>query len=122
MGFICRAQRYNWIYLAGRHSNDSYPVNFNALAEYLSDGKLFLRVNNEFPKNIKDRLLYLTPDEVDPDAWCEELKQMLKDAAKYASMDFAETCMRLRENCLTHDFPALLAVFPCGRGQGVVWS
>jgi hypothetical protein len=52
MDFICRAQRYDWIYLAGRHSNDSYPVDFNALAEYLSDSKLFLRVNNEFPKNI----------------------------------------------------------------------
>ena len=52
MDFICRAQRYDWIYLAGRHSNDSYPVDFGALAEYLSDGKLFLRVNNEFPKNI----------------------------------------------------------------------
>ena len=30
----------------------------------------------------KDRLLYLTPEEVDTDAWYEELKQMLKAAAK----------------------------------------
>lgn len=52
MDFICRAQNYDWIYLAGRHSNDSHPVDFNALAEYLSDDKLFLRLNNEFPKNI----------------------------------------------------------------------
>ena len=34
------------------------------------------------PQNIKDRLLYLTPEEVDTDAWYEELKQMLKTAAK----------------------------------------
>lgn len=52
MDFVCRAERYDWIYLAGRHSNDGYPVDFNALAEHLSDGGLFLRVNNEFPKNI----------------------------------------------------------------------
>lgn len=32
--------------------------------------------------NHKDRLLYLTPEEVDTDAWYEELKQMLKAAAK----------------------------------------
>lgn len=52
MDFICRAEGYDWIYLAGRHSNDGYPVDFGKLAEYLSDEKLFLRINNEFPKNI----------------------------------------------------------------------
>ena len=52
MDFICRAEGYDWIYLAGRHSNDGYPVDYMKLAEHLSDGKLFLRVNNEFPKNI----------------------------------------------------------------------
>jgi len=52
MDFICRAEGYDWIYLAGRHSNDGYPVDFGRLAEHLSDDRLFLRVNNEFPKNI----------------------------------------------------------------------
>ena len=52
MDFVCRAERFDWIYLASRHANDSYPVDFLSLAEYLSDDKLFLRVNNEFPKNI----------------------------------------------------------------------
>ena len=33
------------------------------------------------PQNIKERLLYLTPEEVDTDAWYDELKQMLKDAS-----------------------------------------
>lgn len=52
MAFICRAERYDWIYLAGAHANDGYPVDFPKLAEYLSDDRLFLRVNNEFPKNV----------------------------------------------------------------------
>ena len=52
MDFICRAEGYDWIYLAGRHSNDGYPVDYMKLAEHLSDDGLFLRVNNEFPKNI----------------------------------------------------------------------
>ena len=33
-----------------------------------------------FPQNIKDRLLFLTPQEVDTDAWYEELKRLLKEA------------------------------------------
>ena len=33
------------------------------------------------PENIKERLLYLTPEEVDTDAWYDELKQMLKEAS-----------------------------------------
>ena len=52
MAFVCRAERYDWIYLAGDHANDQYPVDFWKLSEYLSDDKLFLRVNEEFPKNI----------------------------------------------------------------------
>ena len=52
MNFICRAERYDWIYLSGAHANDGYPTDYWALAEYLSDERLFLRVNNEFPKNI----------------------------------------------------------------------
>ena len=52
MNFVCRAERYDWIYLSGAHANDEYPVDHWELAKYLSDGKLFLRVNNEFPKNI----------------------------------------------------------------------
>lgn len=52
MNFICRAERYDWIYLSGAHANDGYPVDYWTLAEYLSDDRLFLRVNNEFPKNI----------------------------------------------------------------------
>ena len=52
MDFICRAEGYDWIYLSGAHANDEYPVDSWELAEFLSDDKLFLRVNNEFPKNI----------------------------------------------------------------------
>lgn len=52
MAFVCRAERYDWIYLSGGHANDEYPVDFRKLSEYLSDGTLFFRVNNEFPKNI----------------------------------------------------------------------
>ena len=52
MNFICRAERYDWIWLSGAHSNDEMPTDNNVLAEYLSDDKLFLRVNCEFPKNI----------------------------------------------------------------------
>ena len=52
MNFICRAEGYDWIYLAGAHSNDEYPVDYWELAKFLSDDKMFLRVNNEFPKNI----------------------------------------------------------------------
>ena len=52
MAFVCRAESYDWIYLAGAHANDEYPVDQWKLAEFLSDGKFFLRVNNEFPKNI----------------------------------------------------------------------
>ena len=33
------------------------------------------------PPNIKERLLYLTPQEVDTDAWYEELKRLLKEAS-----------------------------------------
>ena len=32
------------------------------------------------PQNIKERLLYLTPEEVDKDEWYEELKALLKKA------------------------------------------
>ena len=32
------------------------------------------------PQNIKERLLYLTPEEVDKDEWYEELKALLKEA------------------------------------------
>ena len=52
MDFICRAEGYDWIYLSGAHANDEYPVDYWELAKFLSDDKLFLRVNNEFPKNI----------------------------------------------------------------------
>jgi len=52
MNFICRAEGYDWIYLSGAHANDEYPVDFWELAKFLSDDKMFLRVNNEFPKNI----------------------------------------------------------------------
>jgi len=52
MNFVCRAERYDWIWLSQAHSNDEYPIDPIALAEFLSDDKLFLRVNNEFPKNI----------------------------------------------------------------------
>ena len=52
MDFICRAERYDWIYLSGDHANDQYPVDHWELSKYLSDDRLFLRVNNEFPKNI----------------------------------------------------------------------
>ena len=52
MDFICRAERYDWIWLSGAHSNDDMPVDNNALAAYLSDDRLFFRINNEFPKNI----------------------------------------------------------------------
>ena len=52
MNFICRAEGYDWIYLSGAHANDDYPVDYWELAKFLSDDKLFLRVNNEFPKNI----------------------------------------------------------------------
>jgi len=34
------------------------------------------------PANIKERLLYLTPEEVDTDEWHDELKRLLKGAAK----------------------------------------
>ena len=33
-----------------------------------------------FPQNIKDRIHFLTPQEVDTDAWYEELKRLLKEA------------------------------------------
>lgn len=33
------------------------------------------------PQNIRERLLYLTPEECDTDAWFEELRQLLKGAA-----------------------------------------
>lgn len=33
------------------------------------------------PQNIKERLRSLTPEECDTDAWFEELRQMLKEAA-----------------------------------------
>ena len=33
------------------------------------------------PQNIKERLLYLTPDEVDTDGWYDELKHLLKNAS-----------------------------------------
>lgn len=52
MNFICRAEGYDWIYLSGAHANDEYPVDYWELAKFLSDDKMFLRVNNEFPKNI----------------------------------------------------------------------
>ena len=52
MNFVCRAERYDWIWLSQAHANDEYPLDPVMLAEFLSDGKLFLRVNNEFPKNI----------------------------------------------------------------------
>ena len=52
MNFICRAERYDWIWLSQAHANDEYPLDYGRLCEYLSDDKLFLRINNEFPKNI----------------------------------------------------------------------
>lgn len=51
MNFICRAERYDWIYLAQVHGNDEYPVDAVQLCRYLSDPKFMLRVNCEFPKN-----------------------------------------------------------------------
>ena len=52
MNFICRAERYDWIWLSQAHANDEYPLDYGRLCEYLSDDRLFLRINNEFPKNI----------------------------------------------------------------------
>ena len=52
MNFICRAERYDWIWLSQAHANDEYPLDHGKLCEFLSDDKLFLRINNEFPKNI----------------------------------------------------------------------
>lgn len=52
MDFICRAEGYDWVFLSGQHANDGYPVDFQGLAKFLSDGRMFLRVNNEFPKNV----------------------------------------------------------------------
>ena len=52
LDFVCRAEGYDWIYLSGAHANDEYPVDSWELAKFLSDGRMFLRVNNEFPKNI----------------------------------------------------------------------
>lgn len=52
MNFVCRAENYDWIWLSQNHSNDDYPVDACALAEYLSDERLFLRLNSEFPKNL----------------------------------------------------------------------
>ena len=52
MNFVCRAERYDWIWLAQAHANDEYPVDSAKLCEFLSDDRLFLRINNEFPKNI----------------------------------------------------------------------
>ena len=34
------------------------------------------------PKRIKERILYLTPEETDADAWWDELKGLLKEAAE----------------------------------------
>ena len=52
MNFICRAERYDWIWLSQAHANDEFPLDHGKLCEFLSDDKLFLRINNEFPKNI----------------------------------------------------------------------
>ena len=52
MNFICRAERYDWIWLSQGHANDEFPLDHQKLCEYLSDDKLFLRINNELPKNI----------------------------------------------------------------------
>ncbi len=52
MNFICRAENYDWIWLSQAHANDEYPLDHQKLCEFLSDDHLFLRVNNEFPKNI----------------------------------------------------------------------
>ena len=52
MNFICRAERYDWIWLSQAHANDEYPLDYGRLCEYLSDDRLFLRINNEFPKNV----------------------------------------------------------------------
>lgn len=52
MNLVCRAERYDWIWLSQAHANDDYPVDHEKLCEFLSDERLFLRVNNEFPKNI----------------------------------------------------------------------
>lgn len=51
MNFVCRAQNYDWIWLAQEHANDGFPVDCAKVAEFLSDDRLFLRLNNEFPKN-----------------------------------------------------------------------
>ena len=52
MNFVCRAAHFDWIWLSQDHSNDGMAVDHESLARYLSDGKLLLRVNNEFPKNL----------------------------------------------------------------------
>jgi len=52
MNFICRAECYDWIWLSGAHANDDFPLDLGKLCEFLSDDKFFLRINNEFPKNI----------------------------------------------------------------------
>ena len=49
MNFICRAERYDWIWFSQAHANDEYPLDYGRLCEYLSDDRLFLRINNEFP-------------------------------------------------------------------------
>ena len=52
MNLVCRAERYDWIWLSQDHANDGYPIDCVKAAEFLSDDKLFLRINNEFPKNL----------------------------------------------------------------------
>ena len=51
MNLICRAERYDWIWLSQASANDDVPTDYVALAKYLSDSRLFMRVNMEFPKN-----------------------------------------------------------------------
>jgi len=69
MDFICRAEGYDWIYLSGAHSNDDYPVDYWELAKFLTDDRMFLRVNNEFPKNIYGHFGNLNRPPLSPRDW-----------------------------------------------------
>ena len=91
MAFICRAERYDWIYLAGAHSNDGYPADWWKLAEYLSDGGLFLRVNNEFPKNVYGHWGNLNCPPLSPADWGEGY-----DMEKVTDLELAEKTIYAR--------------------------
>lgn len=55
MGFIGKAEGYDWLYVASRHEteygNDGYPTDAETLALKLSDENFLYRINEEFPKS-----------------------------------------------------------------------